>query len=107
VAHCQKEGLARKSEPATVKILFIGDRPDVAKQIHKMLLRTGVARFETVFYNLNSKDKNCSDKEKAVLILYNPLILDTLDFQTLIALPKHINLPIQKRAFFFKSLTLL
>jgi len=66
VAHCKKEGLGleRKSETATVKILFIGDRPDVAERIHKMLLRTGIACFETIYYNLNSKDKDHQTKKR-------------------------------------------
>ena len=84
MAHCQKEGIAQKSEPATVKILFVGDRPDVAEQIHKMLLPTGIACFEIVFYNLNSKDKNRPDKEKADVILYNPVISNSPDFKFLI-----------------------
>ena len=83
MAHCKKEGSAGKSESATIKILFIGDRPDVSKQIHKMHLQTQIVRFETVFSNLNSKDKNRSGKERADAILYNPSISDCPDFKFL------------------------
>lgn len=56
----------------------------MAEQIHKMLLRTGIACFKTVFYKLNSKDKSRPEKEKADVILYNPVISDSPDFKSLI-----------------------